>query len=169
MSATDLGRVQVPPALAAWINTVVFVFLGLLILWIVLKVIGLALRRSYNLTPVATARSKDIRPDFLTVDHAAREQMIERGRAFDRERTATVARATRMASAGVILSGLVSLVSAAFLAFGRVEDLDATWHRLSTKDRFVAILQAHPVGFVIAFAIVLAAAARFAATLRRPK
>jgi hypothetical protein len=169
MSVSDLGRIQIPAPVAAWINTVVLVFLGLLILWIVLKVIGFALRRSYNLTPVATAGSKDIKPDFLTVDHATQKQMIERGREFDRARTAGVARAASMASIGVIASGLISLVSAAFLAFGRVEELDATWHRLSTKERFVAIVQSHPVGFTIALAIVIAATARFVMTLRRPK
>ncbi len=169
MSVSDLGRIQIPPPVAAWINTIVLIFLGLLILWIVLKVVGFALRRSYNLTPVATAHSKDIRPDFLEVDHAAQKQMIERGREFDRTRTVSVTRAASMASIGVIASGAISLVSAAFLAFGRVEELDATWQRLSTKERFIAIVQSHPIGFTIALAIVVAATARFVMTLRRPK
>jgi hypothetical protein len=169
MPVSDLARIQIPAPVAAWVNTILLVFAGLLILWIVLKVIGFALRRSYNLTPVATARSEDVRPDFLEVDHAAQKQMIERGHEFDRARTAGVARAASMASIGVIASGAISLVSAAFLAFGRVEELDATWQRLSTKDRFIAIVQSHPVGFTIALAIVLAATARFVMTLRRSK
>ncbi len=169
MSASDLGRVQIPAYVATWIDVVVLVFLALLILWIVLKVIGFALRRSYNLTPVATAGGKDIRPDFLRVDHAAQKQMIERGRAFDAQPGAGVARAASWASRGVIASGVISLVSAAFLALGRIEELDATWHRLSTKDRLVAIAQSHPVGFTIALAIVVAAAVRFAKTLRGSK
>jgi hypothetical protein len=169
MPVSDLARTELPASTAAWINTILLVFAGLLILWIVLKVIGFALRRSYNLTPVATAGSKDVRPDFLKVDRGAQAQMIERGRAFDRMRTPGVTRAASMASVGVIASGLISLVSAAFLAFGRVEDLDATWQRLSTRERFLAIVQSHPVGFTIALAIVVAAMARFVMTLRRPK
>ncbi len=169
MLVSDLARVQIPAPIAAWLNTILLVFAGLLILWIVLKVVGFALRRSYNLTPVATVHSRNVRPDFLEVDHVAQTQMLERGREFDRGRTAGVARAASMASIGVIASGVISLVSAAFLAFGRVEELDATWHRLSTQDRFVAIVQSHPVGFTIALAIVIAATARFVMTLRRPK
>ncbi len=169
MSVSDVGRVQIPAPVAGWIDTIVLVFLGLLVLWIVLKVIGFAMRRSYNLTPVATAASKDIKPDFLTVDHAAQQQMVERGREFERARTASVARAANVAGIGLIASGFVSLVSAAFLAFGRVEDLDATWRTLSTKDRLVAIVETHTVGFAIALAIVVAATARFVMTLRRHK
>ncbi len=168
MPVSDLGRIQIPAPVAAWINTVVLVFLGLLILWVVLKVIGFALRRSYNLTPVATAGSRNVRPDFLKVDHAAQKQLLERGRDFDRARPA-MARAMSVASAGVIASGIISLVSAAFLALGRIEELDATWQRLSTRERFVAIIESHPVGFAIALAIVVAASVRFLKTVRKPK
>jgi hypothetical protein len=167
MPVSELGRVQVPAPLAAWIDAIVLLFLGLLVLWIVLKAVGFALRRSYNLTPVATAGSRDIRPDFLKVDRAAQKQLLERGREFDRTRPA-VAKAASVAGIGVMASGVVSLVSAAFLAFGRIQELDATWHTLSSRDRFVAIVESHPVGFAIAFAIVVAASARFLMTLRRP-
>jgi hypothetical protein len=169
MSVSDLGGVQIPPAVAAWINTVVLIFLGLFTLWVVLKVIGFALRRSYNLTPVATARSRDIKPDFLKVDHAAQKQLIERGREFDRTASPRLARALSVTNIGVIASGIVSFISAVFLAFGRIEELDATWHKLSAKDRFVAIVESHPVGFAIALAIIVAALARLVMTFRRAK
>lgn len=169
MSVNDLGGVQVPPGVAAWIDTVILVFLGLFVLWVVLKAIGFALRRSYNLTPVATASSKDIRPDFLKVDRAAQEQLVERGREFGKPASPGLARALSLANFGVLLSGLVSFVSAAFLAFGRVEELDATWRKLSATDRFAAIVQSHPVGFAIALAMIVAALFRLVMTLRRPK
>ena len=168
MSVSQLAAVQVPPAVAWWIDRAILVFLGLCILWIVLKVIGFALRRSYNLTPVATAGSKDIRPDFLKVDHAAQKQMIERGSAFGGS-AATVAHATRWATFGVVASGVISFVSAAFLAFGRIEELDSTWRSLSAKDKFVAIVQSHPYGFAIATGMVLAALIRLTITLRKAK
>lgn len=160
MSVSNLGDVRIPPVAAAWIDGVLLVFAGLLILWAVLKVVGFFVRRSYNLTPVATAGSRDLRPDFLKVDRAARKGMVERGRAFDTPASPNLARATRFTGAGVLVSGLVSFVSAAFLAFGRIEELDATWRNLSVQDRFAAIVQSHPVGFGIALAMVLAALAR---------
>jgi hypothetical protein len=166
MPVSELGRVQIPAPLAAWIDSLVLVFLGLLILWLALKVIGFAMRRSYNLTPVATAGSRDIRPDFLKVDRAAQKQLLERGREFDRTHPA-VSRAVSVAGIGVMASGVVSLLSAVFLAFGRIEELDATWQSLSTKERFVAIVESHPAGFTIALALIVAASARFLMTLRR--
>ncbi|MGE5359743.1 MAG: hypothetical protein ACM3NQ_12065 [Bacteroidales bacterium] len=165
MSVTDLG-VKVPPAAAAWIDWVMLIFLGLFILWAVLKAIGFALRRSYNLTPVATASTKDIRLDFLTLDRAAQKQMVERGREFDRATTPGVVRAARVTNWGVVVSGIVTLVSAAFLALGRIEEFDTTWQKLSAQDKFVAIVQSHPVGFAIAAAMIAAALYRLMKTVR---
>jgi hypothetical protein len=169
MSVTDLAGIQVPPATAAWIDRVILVFLGLFILWVVLKAIGFAYRRSYNLTPVATAGSKDIRPDFLKVDRAAHEQMLDRGRDFGRPAAPPLEKAARLTSAGMIASGLITFVSAAFLAFGRIEEFDATWRNLSAKDKFVAIVESHPIGFAIALAMIVAALVRLTMTLRRAK
>lgn len=169
MSVTDLGGIRIPPAAAAWVDRLMLVFLGLLVLWVVLKLAGLAMRRAYNLTPVATADSKNVKPDFLKVDHAARQQMIERGREFDRRQAGGLAKATTATSFGVVASGFVTFVSAAFLAFGRVEELDATWRSLSAKDRFVAIIQTHPVGFTLALAMVAAAGVRWVRSFRASK
>jgi len=169
MPASPLGDVRIPPAAAAWIDGVLLVFAGLLVLWVVLKAAGFFVRRSYNLTPVATAGSRDVRPDFLKVDRDAQKRMIERGREFDKAASPALARATRFAGAGVILSGLVSFVSAAFLAFGRIEELDATWRNLSVQDRFTAIVESHPVGFGIALAMIVAALARVFMSFRAAK
>jgi hypothetical protein len=169
MSVANLGAIRVPPSAAEWIDKAIIVFLGLFILWVVLKVIGFALRRSYNLTPVATGGHKDIRPDFLKVDHAAQEEMLERGRVLDQGAAPVVATATKLARWGVVASGAVSFVSAVFLAFGRIEELDTTWRNLSAKDKFVAIVQSHPFGFAIALAMVVAALARLTMTLRKAK
>jgi len=166
MSVVGLAGIQVPPTTAAWIDRLMLVFLGLFILWIVLKAIGFAYRRSYNLTPVATAGSRDVRPDFLKVDREAQKRMVESGRGFDQPapRLQTAVSLTRV---GMVASGVVTLVSAGFLAFGRIEELDATWRTLSATDRFVAIVESHPVGFVIALAMIVAALVRFTMTLRR--
>lgn len=169
MNVSPLGDVRIPPAAGAWIDGVLIVFAGLFILWVVLKAVGFFVRRSYNLTPVATAGSRDVRPDFLKVDRGAQERMVERGRAFDAPAAPALARATRFAGAGVVLSGAISFVSAAFLAFGRIEELDATWRDLSVRDRFVTIVQSHPVGFGIALAMIVAALVRVAMSCRSAK
>ena len=169
MSVTSLAGIRVPPATAAWIDMVVLVFLGLFVLWIVLKAIGFAYRRSYNLTPVATAGSKDIRPDFLKVDHDKQKQLLERGREFGQPAAPHIEKAARLTNCAMVASGLVTFVSAAFLAFGRIEELDATWQNLSAKDKFTAIVGSHPIGFAIALAMIGAALIRLTMTLRRAK
>jgi hypothetical protein len=70
---------------------------------------------------------------------------------------------------GMIASGLVTFASAVFLAVGRIEEFDKTWQNLSAKDKFVAIVQSHPVGFAIALAMIVAALFRLTMTLRRAK
>jgi hypothetical protein len=169
MSLTQLAGIHVPPATAAWIDSLMLVFLGLFVLWVVLEAMGFAYRRSYNLTPVATAGSKDIRPDFLKVDHAAQTQMLERGRGFGQPAAVRLEKAAWLANVGMIASGLVTFVSAAFLAIARIEEFDTTWRNMSAKDKFVAIVQSHPVGFAIALAMILAALVRLMMTLRRAK
>jgi hypothetical protein len=169
MSLPQLAGIQVPPATAAWIDKVMFVFLGLFVLWVVLKAIGFFYRRSYNLTPVATAGSKNIRPDFLKVDHAAQKQMLDRGSDFGVPAVPHLERAVSLTSMGMIASGLVTFASAVFLAVGRIEEFDKTWQNLSAKDKFVAIVQSHPVGFAIALAMIVAALFRLTMTLRRAK
>ncbi len=169
MSLTQLAGIQVPPATAAWIDKVMLVFLGLFVLWVVLKAIGFFYRRSYNLTPVATAGSKDIRPDFLKVDRAAQKQMLDRGRSFGLPAAPPLEKAVWLTNTGMLASGLVTFVSAAFLAVGRIEEFDTTWRNLSAKDKFVAIVESHPVGFAIALAMILAAMVRLTMTLRRAR
>lgn len=169
MSVTGLAGMRVPPATAAWIDMAVLVLLGLFVLWIVLKAIGFAYRRSYNLTPVATAGSRNVRPDFLSVDREKQKQMVERGSEFGRPPAPPLQRAARLTSVAMIASGVVTFVSATFLAFGRIEDLDATWRNLSAKDRFAAIVGSHPFGFAIALAMTGAALVRLTLALRRAK
>jgi len=125
------------------------------------------MRRSYNLTPAATAHSSNVKPDFLKVDHAAQEQMVERARAFDQP--AVVEKSAAVAGFGVVASSVITFVSTAFLALGRVEDLDKTWNDLSSKDRLVAMVQAHPYGFGIALAMMAAALVRLAMVFRKGK
>jgi hypothetical protein len=165
----SLGEIQLPPAVAAWIDRAVYILLGLVLLWIVLKIIGFFMRRAYNLTAAETARSKNLKPDFLKVDHAQREELIERGRQFDLAHEPPVEKAATAARFGIILTALISFGSAAFFALGRIEDYDQTWHKLTAIKKFGAILKSHPVGFIIAILIVIGGLAQLIMTLRKKK
>lgn len=166
MPVTDLGAVSVPPAAAAWIDRLLLVCLGLFAAWLVLKIAGYMMRRAYNLTPVATAGAKGVTPDFLRIDAAAQAQTIARGRAFDRGDLEGFGRAAHLTRMGMVASGFLSFAVAAFLAFGRVEEFDRTWRNLSGRDRFLAIVETHPVGFAIALTLIVAAMAKLLISFR---
>jgi hypothetical protein len=163
----SVGDIQLPPTIAAWTDRILYIFVGLVILWIILKILGYLMRRAYNLTPAATTKSKNLQPDFLKVDHAQREELIERGKQFDASLAPPVEKAATAARFGVIFTALISFGSAAFFAVGRVEDYDATWRKLTAIDKFGAILKSHPVGFIIAILIVAGAVVQLYLTVRK--
>jgi hypothetical protein len=164
-----LSEIYLPPITAAWMNRFIYIFLGLVLLWIVLKTIGFLMRRAYNLTPAATTRSKNLKPDFLKVDHAQRDELIGRGKLFDLAHEPPVEHAATAARFGVILTALISFASAAFFALGRIEDYDQTWRKLTAAGKFAAILKSHPIGFIIALLIVIGGLIQLIMTLRKKK
>jgi hypothetical protein len=165
----SLSEIQLPPAVAAWTDRIVYILLGLALLWIILKIIGFFMRRAYNLTAAETTRSKNLKPDFLKVDHAQREELIERGKEFDLAHEQPVEKAATAARFGVILSALITFGSAAFFALGRIEDYDQTWQKLTTINKFGAIIKSHPVGFIVAILIIIGGLTHLVMTMRNKK
>jgi hypothetical protein len=163
----SLGEIQLPPNIAAWTDRLLYLCIGLILLWIILKIIGYFMRRSYNLTVTATAHSKNVKPDFLKVDHGQRQELIDRGKQFDVAYEPPVEKAATAARFGVLFTAFVSFGSAAFFALGRVEDYDETWRKLTAFGKFGAILKSHPVGFVIAVLIVVGGLVQLVLTLRK--
>jgi hypothetical protein len=163
----SLSEIQLPPAIAAWTDRFIYIFIGLVLLWIVLKIIGYFMRRAYNLTVAATKKSKNLQPDFLKVDHAQRQDLIDRGKQFDIAHEPPVVKASTAAQFGVVFTALISFGSAVFFALGRVEDYDQTWHKLAATQKFGAILRTHPVGFIIAILIVIGGLVQLVMTLRK--
>ncbi len=165
----SFSEIQLPPGITAWIDLFLYIFLGLVLLWIVLKIIGYFMRRAYNLTVAATTSSKNLKPDFLKVDHAQRQELIDRGKQFDLAHELPVEKVTTAARLGVIFTAFISFASAAFFALGRVEDYDQTWHKLAAGRKFTLILRSHPIGFIIAIVIVVAGIIQLVMTLHQKK
>jgi hypothetical protein len=165
----SLSEIKLPPAIAAWTDWIVYILIGLVLLWIVLKILGYFMRRAYNLTPAATAKSQNVKPDFLKVDHAQRAELIERGRQFDTQGQAPVEKAAYTARIGLIFTALVSFGSTVFFSLGRVADYDQTWKNISAAHKFSVIVQSHPVGFAIAVLIVIGGIVQLVMTMRKSK
>jgi hypothetical protein len=165
----NLSQIQIPPLVAAWVDRVVFVLVTLILVWVVLELVGYFMRRAYNLTPVGTAKSKNVRPDFLKVDHSARDEMVRKGKQFDVAQMAGVGKAATAISIGAGISGCLSFVIAAFLALGNIQGYEETWNKFSSPEKFLAIVQNHPYGFFIAVVVVIASFLRLLPMIRGNK
>jgi hypothetical protein len=165
----SLSEIELPPAVAAWTGLIFYIFIGLVLLWIVLKIIGFFYRRAYNLTPAATTGSKNLKPDFLKVDHAQREELIAKSRQFDAVYNHPIEKAATAAQFGVIFTALVSFGTTVFFALGKVEDNDVLWRKLTAGHKFGAIVQAHPVGFVITILIIIGGLVQMVLAVRKKK
>jgi len=164
---TSLSEIHLPPGVAAWTDRILYIFIGLVVLWIILKIIGYFMRRAYNLTVAATNKSKNLKPDFLKVDHAQRQAQIDRGKQFDVANEPPVEKVATAARFGVIFTALISFGSAAFFALSRVEDYDQAWKKLAATDKFAAILKSHPTGFIIVSLVIIAGIIQLVMTLRK--
>lgn len=131
-------------------------------LWLVTSVIGVMHRRAYNLTHAESGGSKDIKPDFLKVDHAKRKEAIARGEAYDtvlKDREAAVSQKTA-AKVGTwsrllaVSAAVLGLVTAAAGAVGKVKTVQTDFEQIGTWDRFVDLISQNPVGTVVALAVI---------------
>jgi hypothetical protein len=153
-------NIQIPEQISNLIALLLWVMVGLAVLWVVLSVLRYMHRRAYNLTPAETAHAKNIKPDFLTVDHAKRDKAMAGGAAFDAVRAgvpedgkvATSSKITRLAVFG---AALVSFLTAAAAALLKVETIQEFYDKLGSWDRFVAILSTYKIGFAIAAVIIV--------------
>lgn len=149
--------------------------LGLLaIIWLVSGVIGYMQRRAYNLTPAESGGSGKITPDFLTVDHAARQQTIERGKAFDAMLApppvaATVATAINYSRILALILSVASFIAAIAGAVQKIEPIQAAFESWSSWDRLIDIIARNKLGFVIAFIVILANLVLFVRSIAHPK
>jgi len=143
--------------LPLWQQYLLWATVALAVLWVGLSIFVQMRRKASNLTPVnAPSANKKAAPDFLSVDHKAREAQIKRGESFEREldtRDATEARALknvtvwgRLAGFATLLFSIFSLLTTISGVFFQVDRIGAT---LSQSDRIVELLQKHPIPFAV--------------------
>ena len=167
-------ELQIPAAVADWMASLLWMLIVLALGWAALAALLHGKRRAYNLSPVETAGGKDIRPDFLKVDQAARQRQIDRGEAFsaggdglpEAAPRSTYDRALSLTRVAGIFVALSSFVMAVIFAFVRIEFIEATWQKYSAIERLAAILQQYPVGFGVAIVVIVNAFVRLILTLR---
>ena len=149
--------------------------LGLLaVIWLVSGVIGYLQRRAYHLTPADSGGAGKITPDFLTVDHAARQQAMERGKAFDAMLApppvaATVATAINYSRILALILSVARFIAAIAGAVQKIEPIQAAFENWSSWDRLIDIIARNKLGFAIASVVILANLVLFLKSIARAK
>lgn len=152
-----------PETVDAWLNGLAWALGITAFVWLVGSIVGAWHRRHYNLTRADRAGGSPVRPDFLDVNHKAREAAIARGKAYDRTldaREAAAAPATAVAA--VTLWSRVAALGTALLTLlvtivgtvTKVQALEASVQQVGTWDQFVQTLADHKVGAALAVAII---------------
>ncbi len=140
-------------------------------LWAAVTAFVLFRREASNLTPVhATKKNKKAQPDFLKVDKKKRKEALAKGRGFEKDllkREKNESKAAEYArragqSAGQRIAGLISFVMSFFTlatmiygAIFQVSRMGKMMQEYSTLERITAVIQAHPIAFVIASLVII--------------
>lgn len=156
--------------LPTWFEPLLYVTMVFVAIWVVSSLFVYMRRRASNLTSAhQTGVRKDAAPDFLKVDHKARDAAMQRGEAYDEtliareaaeaaadapvvKQASLVSRLSRLAS---LLFSLFSLAGAVTTVMMQVERMTGT---LSKSDQLILIVQKYPIPvaicvFVIGFHI----------------
>lgn len=165
----------VPPAPVAtqvvlpdWMTYVMWAAVAFAALWLVATVFIHMRRRATNLTSAQQAGvRKDAAPDFLKVDHKAREAAMKRGEAFDRELTerakveaAAAAGKAKREPANLVktISGIASFAFSLFTLLGAIlgtfRTMDAAGAQLSKMDQVGAVVTQHPIPAIICLFVI---------------
>ena len=140
-----------------WFDLLLWTTVAGAVLWLLLTSFVYARRRAANLTPVnAPDAKKSAAPDFLKVDHKAREAQIKRGEAFEKEldqREAAEAKTTKQVTLLQRLAGFATLLFSIFsllaTASSVIWQVDRVGGMLSQSDKIGMILQKYPIPFAV--------------------
>lgn len=168
---------QIPPEAWPLIDLLFNITMVAVAIWLAITVFVWWRRSASNLTPVNAAdKNRKAQPDFLSVDHKARAEAVQRGETFDREierrerEEARAAAQTQRPRTTVsqqlarFVSFFMSLFTLATMIFGaifQVSRMGSMMREYSTAERIVAVVQDHPISFTVAGAVILFQVYRF--------
>lgn len=141
-------------------------------IWLAITVFVIWRRRASNLTPVnAAERNRKAEPDFLKVDHDAREAAQKRGEAFEKELThrereeekakARAARkpegmAQKIAGFVAMIMSLFTLATMIHGSIFSISRMGQLMEEYSTSERILAVIGNHPIAFTITVLVIAA-------------
>lgn len=160
---SDLGDMP------TWLEPLLYVTMAIVAVWLVATLFIYMRRRAVNLTSASGAKvQKDVAPDFLTVDHKAREAAMKRGEAYDdklteREKAAAAGQPQASKPKSNLsllqaLSGMASLLFSIFslvgALFGVITQVDRMGLQISKADKLMLLIQKYPIPTVICVLVI---------------
>lgn len=155
--------------LPEWITYLMWAAAAFAALWLVSTIFIHMRRRATNLTSAQQAGvKKDAAPDFMKVDHKARDAAMKRGEAYDQELVERE-KAAADAAAGVkpkkepvgivkMISGAAAFLFSMFTLLGAIvgtfRTLDGAGVQLSKLDQVGALLTQHPIPSIICIFVI---------------
>lgn len=165
---------QIPPEAWPLITLLLNVTMAVAAVWLALTIFVWWRRSASNLTPVqAAGKNKSAQPDFLNVDHAARDAAIARGAAYDealekRAREEAAAGKRKPVSLAGRAAGLISLLMSVFTlatmiygAIFQVSRMGSLMQEYSSVERLGAVIANHPIAFAITTLVIVVHVYRF--------
>lgn len=144
----------------AWLEPLLWVTVVIVAIWIASSVFIHLRRRATNLTSTHSAKvDKNATPDFMSVDHKAREVAVKRGETYDREltereraeaaaaagKTGKKSNATLLQSLSGMASFLFSLFSLAGVCVNVFSQMDRMNSQLGKTDQIFVAIQKYPI------------------------
>jgi hypothetical protein len=159
---------EIPPLLGAptneelgipgWLEPLLWVTVVIVVVWVASSIFINMRRRASNLTSTHEAKVKaDVAPDFMTVDHKAREAAVKRGETFERElserekaeaaagKPAKKSTLSMVQSVAGIASFLFSLFSLAGLMVNVFTQMDRINSQVGKSDQIFAAVMKYPI------------------------
>lgn len=163
---TTQPATTVDPSLAIpeWVSPLLWAAFAVAAIWLIISIFVAQRRKASNLTSVHSAHAnKNAAPDFMTVDHKAREEQIKRGEAYDhklheREKAEAAGKAgaakkqqqfdllKTIASIGTVLFSIFSLVSTMLGVFSQVDRMN---QQISKSDALFATVAKYPIPLAV--------------------
>lgn len=162
---------RIPPDAWPLIDTLFRITIVVALVWLLLALVAWWRRRAYNLTVASTAsRSEKAQPDFLKVDHKAREAAIERGAAHEdfleeREREEALAAlkaakdplslTERLAGLAAFLMSLFTLATMVFGAVTNVSKMGEALESVGSVEKIQKVVADHWLGTLVAVFVIV--------------
>ena len=155
--------------LPEWLTYLMWGAVAFAALWLVSTIFIHMRRRATNLTSAQQAGvNKNAAPDFMRVDHKARDEAMKRGEAYDqelveREKAAAAAAAgekLKKEPVGILkmISGIAAFLFSLFTLVGAIvstfRTLDSAGVQLSKMDQVGAVVAQYPIPSIICIFVI---------------